>query len=74
MLMSARAGDPLGEARLAAFLRGSKPLGWADWQTLRILPVQMPSRCELVINLNTGKALRLTISHSILARADEVIE
>jgi putative ABC transport system substrate-binding protein len=68
-LMSYGANFPDQFRRAADFvdkiLRGSKP---AD------IPVEQPTRFDLVVNLITAKALSLTIPPAVLARADEVIE
>jgi putative tryptophan/tyrosine transport system substrate-binding protein len=46
-------------------LRGARPAE---------LPIQLPTKFEMIVNLNTAKALALAVPPSILLRADEVIE
>jgi putative ABC transport system substrate-binding protein len=64
----------LAERRGAATPTGILYGAYSQRQTPGELPIEQPTRYEFTINLNTAKALGLSVPQSLLARADEIIE
>jgi ABC-type uncharacterized transport system substrate-binding protein len=63
-------GSSITTANTEAFRQRLRELGYVEGH----LPVQQPTKFELVINLKTAKQIGLTIPASVLARADRVIK